>query len=335
MRHRDGSVLCWPTFNSSMVKLPPRSMTMSITCGSIIESMMWPLRTSRAVCFRSWRGPREVTAQPQTSWGFRSRAHSGDDVDLVLQRFRLAARLRREQDAAARRYQARGRVAVPRGAHRSLDVAALRADAGKQERQVGPATHLADLRRRGRPDDQADVAMPVQSLGQLDDVAVDGLAPGVEVLQVDGARVGRAAQHVDTAVVVAGELLHRIRAQVRVDGRRVHAERAEDGARVGAHRVVHVAAFGVEQERRPKSLLAQLEQGLPAVRSVLLPEGAVGLEAAHVLFRLAYHLAAVPQRPGRAAADTVGVGVEADAEQCLAFARERSQPFEVGQASKW
>ena len=98
MRQSDVSVLCWPTFSSSMVKLPPRSMTRSITCGSIIESMMWPVSTRRAVCRRSLTRSAPTTA-------LISRA----------QRCRCARRVVRVQDAAARRRPGtrRGRRSTP------------------------------------------------------------------------------------------------------------------------------------------------------------------------------------------------------------------------------
>ena len=79
--------------------------------------------------------------------------------------------------------------------------------------------------------------------------------------------------------------------------------------------------------------MPQLHQCGPAIRPVLLPEGAVGFEAARVLLGLMDDIAAVPQRDGGAALDALGVGVKPDAEQRVAFGRERAQTFEVAQAS--
>ena len=77
----------------------------------------------------------------------------------------------------------------------------------------------------------------------------------------------------------------------------------------------------------------QLEQRLPPVRAVLLPEGAVRLEAARILLGLAHHLAAVTQRARGRTVDALRVGVEADAELRPPVFGERAQSIEVGHRS--
>src|SRR5258706_3544335 len=245
MRQNEVSVLCWPTFSSSMVKLPPRSMTMSMTCGRIIESMMWPVSTSRAVCFRVSRGPRELTAKPLSSWGFRSCRHAGGCVDLTPERLGLSGGTLRKDHASAGGDEAGRTIAVPRRLHRAFDIAALRADARNQERQRRRSPDLGDLCGRGRTDHKTNVACGIEPLPELGDVHVDGLAPGLQVLQVGGARVGRPAQDVHAAILVARELLERVHALVGVDSRRVHGQCLENSPRVRGHGVAHVAALAV------------------------------------------------------------------------------------------
>src|SRR5439155_25224224 len=78
--------------------------------------------------------------------------------------------------------------------------------------------------------------------------------------------------------------------------------------------------------------IAKPQQRLPTVGPVLLPEGAVGLEAADVLLRRAHDGAAVAKRSRHAALDAVRIRIEADAQQGLALARERAKAVEVAQA---
>src|SRR5712692_622600 len=142
------------------------------------------------------------------------------------------------------------------------------------------------------------------------------------MLQVCGTRIRGSADDVHTAILVPRELLDRVRPEIWVHGGSIHPEPGEDRECVGPHRVAHVAALAVEEKRSAWCFIAELQQRLPAVWTVLLPEGAIGFEAAHVLLRLAHHLAAVPQRAGCAALDALGVGVEADAEQGAPVLRE-------------
>src|SRR5205814_8239526 len=109
----------------------------------------------------------------------------------------------------------------------------------------------------------------------------------------------------------------------------------DDRPRIGTHRVVHIPALRVEQERRGRSLIAQLHQRRPAVGAVLLPEGAVRLEAADVLLSLPHDLQAMAQRAGRASLDAVGIGIEPHTQQRVALSGQRAKTFEVTQAWKW
>jgi len=54
-----------------------------------------------------------------------------------------------------------------------------------------------------------------------------------------------------------------------------------------------------------------------------------------VLFCLPHHLAAMSQRAGSPALNSMRVGIKPDAEQRVAFAGERAKSFEVSQAHKW
>ena len=171
--------------------------------------------------------------------------------------------------------------------------------------------------------------MLVEAFGELRNVHVKRPALCLQVLQVRCTRVRRPADDVHAADFIARELFDRVRAEVWIDSGRVHRQRGEDGGRVRLHRVAHVAALGVEEERRLRRLIAQLEQRRPSVGAVLLPERAVGLVAADVLLGLAHDLAAVPQRSGSAALDAFGVGVEADAKQRPAVFGEPAQAVEV------
>jgi hypothetical protein len=53
-----------------------------------------------------------------------------------------------------------------------------------------------------------------------------------------------------------------------------------------------------------------------------------------MLLGLADDLAAVAQRSGGPAVDSLGIGVEPDAQQGVALGRERAETFEVTQALK-
>jgi hypothetical protein len=54
-----------------------------------------------------------------------------------------------------------------------------------------------------------------------------------------------------------------------------------------------------------------------------------------MLFGLPHDLSDMPKRAGRAALDSVRVGVQANAEERLAFFGERAQSVEVTQAAQW
>src|SRR5438132_9528464 len=181
-----------------MVKLPPRSMTTSITCGRIMESMMWPERTSLAVCRVSLtrRGPRSARLAPKGRNSKRRNARlvpegrnarslgqgAQDAVDLGAQLLRCTARVAVEHDAAAGRQQRRGSIPVPGRLDRATQVTALGSNAGNQERELGGLAHVGDRLRSGGPHDQTDVAVAIQLFGQTRHVEEDRLAPRVEVL---------------------------------------------------------------------------------------------------------------------------------------------------------
>jgi len=103
----------------------------------------------------------------------------------------------------------------------------------------------------------------------------------------------------------------------------------EDRNCVRPHCVIHIASLGVEQEGCGRRLVAQLHERRPAVRAVLLPEGAVWLEAAHVFLGLPHDFLAVSQRARGATLDSLRVGIETDAQQRLALARKSAETFEV------
>jgi hypothetical protein len=53
-----------------------------------------------------------------------------------------------------------------------------------------------------------------------------------------------------------------------------------------------------------------------------------------VLLGLPHDLDAVPKRAGSAARDALRIGIESDAQQCVAFPGERAKAFEVAQANQ-
>src|SRR5438132_9359377 len=132
-----------------MVKLPPRALTTSITCGRIMESMMWPERTSRAVCLVSLmrRSPRNARLAPKgrNSKGQNARLvprgrnarslgqGAQDAVDLGAQLLRCPARVAVEHDVAAGRQQRRGSIPVPGRLDRAIHNTALGSNAENQQ----------------------------------------------------------------------------------------------------------------------------------------------------------------------------------------------------------
>jgi len=94
--------------------------------------------------------------------------------------------IRRVQDRARRTHDQAGAIGGLRVAHHRLDVAALRADAGHEERNVADnRAHLAQLFRPGRADDQRAVAVAVPLAGDFfGDVLVERASVDLEILQV-------------------------------------------------------------------------------------------------------------------------------------------------------
>ncbi len=211
----------------------------------------------------------------------------------------------------------------------------MTANPRNEKRKRRSLAHVDDRGRCRRTDDQANVAVAVGSLGHVRDAEEQRSAVGIEVLQVLRARVRAAAHDVHAAVFVSSELLQRVHAEVGAHGRRVHRQRREDRVRVSLHRVAHVAPLRVQQERCLCEFLVELDQRLPAVGPVLLPERAVRLEAAGVLLGLAGHLAAVAQCACGSAVDSLRVGVQPDAKHRPALFGERAQSFEEGHQRQW
>ena len=175
--------------------------------------------------------------------------------------------------------------AVGAGCDGGLDVAALRAHAGHQQRQVaddGP--HLPQLVGVGGTDHEAAVADVVPLVGHSPgDVGVQRLAVDHQRLEVAAARVAGAAQHEHATVGVAQERLDRVGAQVRVHGDDVGAVAVERFAGVLLGGAADVAALGVEHQQHVGMAVADvraqpLELGLGADGGEV---GDLRLERAH------------------------------------------------------
>src|SRR5438034_4632306 len=180
----------------------------SITKGRALQHPR--LRTARP-----WRGaPRLPTARASSTGGLRSYQLADDRVDLRAYAGRCARWVAVEEDRAAHRDEARGRIAVPCRTHRGRDVATLRANPRNEKWKLRSLAHIDDRRRCRRTDDQANVAVAIGSLGHVRDAQEQRSAVGIEMLQVLGARVRAAAHDVHAAVFVSSELLQRVHAEV-------------------------------------------------------------------------------------------------------------------------
>src|SRR6185369_8890513 len=125
--------------------------------------------------------------------------------------------------------------AAPAGANRRRRIAALRADAGDEERQRRrDLAHAGDLGRVGGADDEADLAAVVPGgRGEAGDSLVDALARReAQVLQVVAAGVRGAAEQDRALAFVAQVRRDRIEAEQRRQRHRVGAIADEDFARV-------------------------------------------------------------------------------------------------------
>ena len=101
--------------------------------------------------------------------------------------------------------------------HGLRDIAALRADAGHEERHVADdLAHLRELARIRRADDEHAVAAGIPALrGQLGDRRDTACAPPTsQILHVPRAGIRRAAQDDDALVLMLQERLERIAAQI-------------------------------------------------------------------------------------------------------------------------
>ena len=88
--------------------------------------------------------------------------------------------------------------------HRAFDVAALRADAGDEKRQLRRVPDFGDLRRRGRSDDEADIAGGVQTNEPSVVVSVVKKLPVIQL--PESARVPKTLGGVPTDVVEIGKV---------------------------------------------------------------------------------------------------------------------------------
>ena len=167
----------------------------------------------------------------------------------------------------------------------------------------GAARRLRGRRRADRPEPTLPWCSRLSARG-----ATMQVVAGPQPRCSGSAAPGLGVRHTTTRLrsSVARELFDRVPAGTGLTVASVHArKRLERGDRVCAHRVAHVAALERRREegRERGNPSAQLERLSSRQGQHCSQRGAVGLEAARVLFSLARHLAAVTVRSAPRGAD--------------------------------